>query len=124
MRTGKRRSAETIMSRALPGILSSFFVLVNDRTVAYRCPEHKQTAAPNLLALKRQCFGRRQNRIPRVGLSFGTCRNRQGRSASARHRNDLARRYFADRPCDAGPGGDNQIEFLGSRVKMCRYGGV
>jgi hypothetical protein len=45
IRTGKRRSAEIITSPGLPGILSSSFVLINDRTVAYRCPEHKQTTA-------------------------------------------------------------------------------
>ena len=58
MLTGKHRSAEMIMSRGLPGMPSSSFVLrglpgmpsssfvlINDRTVAYRCPEHKQTTA-------------------------------------------------------------------------------
>ena len=45
IRPGKRRLAEIIMSRGLLGMPCSSFVLVNDGTVAYHCPEHKQTTA-------------------------------------------------------------------------------
>jgi hypothetical protein len=80
MRTGKRRSAETIMSRGLPGILSSLFVLINggyclsrthyvkdkapinDGTVAYRCPEDEANHEPlHLLTLIYGLLARRQD---------------------------------------------------------------
>jgi hypothetical protein len=69
-------------------------------------------------------LGRSKDRLPRVGLSFGTCRNRQGRSASARHRNDLARRYSPIALAMRDLGEITKLSFWGRGVKMCRSGGV
>jgi hypothetical protein len=82
MRTGKRRSAETIMSRGLPGMLRSSFVLDNDGTASHPLSRHKRTIAlnpplpeaPTPRSEPRSCS-------TRWSVSFGTCRNRQGRSA-------------------------------------------
>jgi hypothetical protein len=48
MRTGKRRSAIVIMSRGLPGISGSSFVLEHDRTPACRCPDPRICASATL----------------------------------------------------------------------------
>jgi hypothetical protein len=111
MRTGKRLSAETIMSRELPGILSSLFVLANDGTAARRCSEHNQTAglkAPLPEARKPRSAPRSCSTLGSV--SFEICRNRRRKLAVTQRRNGPARRQFVGRPCDTG---DNQIRFCG-----------
>jgi hypothetical protein len=66
MRTGKRRSAKTITSRALPGIPCSSFVL----TYMARSPLAVQMNKPKplrFLSLKHGRLGRRHDRVPRIG---------------------------------------------------------
>src|SRR5260370_37502474 len=66
MRTGKCLSAETIMSRGLPGtpVPRSFSSTMARSRMAVQ--NQKQTTS-NILALKRGCLGRRQDGVPRIG---------------------------------------------------------
>src|ERR1700730_6284963 len=96
MRTGKRRSATVIISRGLPGILRSLFVLIDDRTAAQSYPVTWVCASARLSSThvwSRSPLLRRQRDQTR--LLDPTA------SADAEHRAELER--GADRPAPDRP---------------------